>query len=233
MKAITSSIILLFLLAGCSPEDTLSEIHANEQSAYLKKGAASPSHPANPFDHIGSIYSNLAASYYAIPHHNVTLELVISEGEALLMQDKAFLALLKNEAYTPITAEEIYSYIEVESDLSALLDDRYGPKALEIYDSITITLGPLLQADAPYSDIRAALILIEDLALASEELPQAEREAILTTSSIMRNALSKGGKPRRRDRDWEWMIGNIAATANAALDSKPQAIMACFATDVY
>jgi hypothetical protein len=232
MKAITSSIILLFLLAGCSPEDTLSEIQTNEQAAYLKKAAASPENPANPYDHMGSIYSNLVDSYYSIPEQNLTLEQVISQGQTLVMQDKAFLTLLQNEPYVPITAEEIYPYLDVEGDIAVLLDQRYGPKAVEIYQSVTNTLGPLLHADAPYGEIHAALIPIED-AINAEELPEAERAAILTTTSILRNALSKGGKPRRRDRDWEWMIGNIAATANAALDSRPQAIMACFATDVY
>lgn len=233
MKAITSSIILLSLLAACSPEDTVSEMQTNEQAAYLKKAAASPENPANPFDHIGSIYSTLLDSYYAIPEQNLTLEQVISQGQTILMQDKAFLTLLQNEPYVPITAEEIYPYLDVEGDISVLLDQRYGPKAVEIYQSMTIALGTLLQADAPYGEIHAALIPIEDLAIEAEELPEAERAAILTTTSIVRNALSKGGKPRRRDRDWEWMIGNIAATANAALDSRPQAIMACFATDVY
>jgi hypothetical protein len=149
------------------------------------------------------------------------------------MQDKAFLTLLENEPYIPITAEEIYPYFDVEGDIAVLLDQRYGPKALEIYQSVTNTLGTLLQADAPYGEIHTALIAIEDLAIDAKELPEAERAAILTTIPIVRNALSKGGKPRRRDRDWEWMIGNIAATANAALNSRPQAIMACFATDVY
>lgn len=233
MKAITSSIILLSLLAACSPEDTVSEIQTNEKAAYVKKAVVSPENPANPYDHMGSIYSNLVDSYYAIPEQNLTLQQVISQGQTLLMQDKAFLTLLENEPYVPITAEEIYPYLNVEGDIAALLDQRYGSKALEIYQSVTNTLGPLLQADAPYGEIHAALIPIEDLAINAEELPEAERAAILTTISIVRNALSKGGKPRRRDRDWEWMIGNIAASANAALDSRPQAIMACFATDVY
>jgi hypothetical protein len=67
MKAITSSIILLSLLAACSPEDTVSELQTNEQAAYLKKAAASTENPANPYDHIGSIYGTLLDSYYAIP----------------------------------------------------------------------------------------------------------------------------------------------------------------------
>lgn len=232
MKAITSSIILLSLLAACSPEDTVSEMQTNEQAAYLKK-AASTENPTNPNDHIGSIYGTLLASYYAIPEQDLTLEQVISQGQTLLMQDKAFLTLLENEPYVPITAEEVYPYFDVEGDIAVLLDQRYGPKAVEIYQSATNTLGTLLQADVPYGEIHTALIPIEDLAIDAKELPEAERVAILTTISIVRNALSKGGKPRRRDRDWEWMIGNIAATANAALDSRPQAIMACFATDVY
>ncbi|WP_159798938.1 hypothetical protein [Flavobacterium sp. MK4S-17] len=233
MKAITSSIVLLSLMAACSPEDTVSDMTTIEQAAYNKQGAVSPSNPANPYDHIGSIYRNLLDSYYAIPHQNLTLEQVISGGEALLMQDQAFLTLLKNEPYVPVTAEEIQPYLDVEGNISALLDQRYGLEAVEIYQSVTNTLEPLLQADAPYSEIRAALIAIEDLAIHSEELSEADRAVVLTTISIVRNALHKGGKPRRRDRDWEWMIGNIAATANATLDSKPQAIMACFATDVY
>ena len=233
MKAITSSIILLCLLAACSPEDTISNPVANRPTGHHKKFTSSPENPMNPHDHIGSIYGSLVDSYYNMPGQNPTLAQVISRGEALLMKDQAFLALLQNEPYIPVTAEEIYPYIEVESDISALLDDRYGPKALELYQSLANSLGVLLESNAPYAEIRAALIAIEDLAIHAEELPEAERAAILTTTSVVRNALSKGGKPRRRDRDWEWMIGNIAATANAALESKPQAIMACFATDVY
>lgn len=233
MKAITSSIVLLSLMAACSPEDTVSDMTTIEQAAYNKQGTVSKSNPANPYDHIGSIYSNLLDSYYAIPHQNLTLEQVISGGEALLMQDQAFLTLLKNEPYVPVTAEEIQPYLDVEGNISALLDQRYGLEAVEIYQSVTNILEPLLEADAPYAEIRAALISIEDLAIEAEELPEDERAALLTTTSIVRNALSKGGKPRRRDRDWEWMIGNIAATANAALDSRPRAIMVCFATDVY
>jgi len=233
MKLFTST-FLLVILAGCSPEDTISDASGNDENAYKKKMALSAGNPSNNYDYTGVLYLELLESHYKSTQPALTLQQLIGHGEALASVNPGFLALDDFMAYQPISVADVMPYLTADGqDIENFLTDSFGPVAVTFIEEITTQLSLLKAADASYAQVHASMIEIEASITARQGLPDDERAALLITTSILRYALYHDGKRKRRDRDWEWMTGHIAATANAALDSKPQAILMSFSIDVY
>lgn len=237
MKVFASTLLLL-IMAGCSSDDgsiVLSAENAITSEPYHKKnGAQSPANASNTYDYAGEIYFALLEEFYKLDHSAMTLQQVIVQGEALAFQNLAFQSLDGLETYEPIAAEAISPYQAIDGQaVSHHLSAGYSPKAKAIYSQLDNQLTLLKAKDAPYQEAHTALVEAEAIIAAEQDLSNEERSAMLTTASILRYALSHDGKRRRRDRDWEWMTGHVVATANASLQSVPEAIIVSFATDVY
>lgn len=234
MKAITSLIVLLCIMAACSPDSTKEELSTSTQTFSRKNGSVEPNNPENANDHIGTVYQSLLDAYYNAPLYKPSLSQIIAQGETLALQNPGFLSLLNDEVYITPSQSEITPYLETqETEIANLLSSSYGTATQNLFTSIVGELNALKISDATYSQVYTSLIYYEDQAMTNPDIGEEELSGFLTTTAILRNALYHDGKRKRRDRDWEWMIGNIAATANSALESKPQAIMMSFATDVY
>lgn len=132
-------------------------------------------------------------------------------------------SVLEIQAYTAVYGQNIEGY----------LSDNYSPAAKEYYGEITEELGKLKANNATYDEVYDFLVSREGTVVANAAIPDDESSAILMTTSLLRYGLYHDKKRKRRDRDWDWMTGNIAATANAALESEAEAIVVSFATDVY
>lgn len=236
MKIIASTLFML-ILAGCSPEDISENPSNNAIDAtshnYKKQGANVPTNPANPYDYTGTIYYQLIDEYYADNPSSSDLQQVISQVDTLAFQNAEFLELPDLSAYEDVSPADIHPYLNIGQDIRQHLAPEYGVAAKELYAALCNELTSLKGADATYQEAYGAIVLAEQIIISSHSLNPQEREAMLTTLSILRNAYYHDGKKRRRDRDWEWMTGHVVATANAALDSKPQAIIVSLASDIY
>jgi hypothetical protein len=233
MKTISPIIFLICLLAACSPENTEVTQFSKQASFALKDGTALPNNPANTYDFIGIAYTNLLDNYYALSPNTSSLQQVITQGESLAFQNPGFLSLADSEGYTTVTVPQVQAYLQPQEDITELLSSGYGEKSRTIFMEIVQNLASLKQSEATYQQVYDMLASIEALTIGTAGISDMERAGILTTNTILRNALYHDTRRKRRDRDWEWMIGNIAATANEALDSKADAMMISFATDVY
>ena len=233
MKTITPIIVLIYLLAACSPENNDATQSPKPSAFTMKDGVTIPNNPYNSYDFVGATYTELLDGYYSTTANPTSLQQVILEGESLALQNAGFLALMNSEGYSPITVSQVQPYFQTVGDVTDLLSTGYGGKSREIFTDISLSLASLKQSGANYQEVYNELAGIEAITMNNAEIPNAERAGILTTTSILRNALYHDTKRKRRDRDWEWMIGNIAATANAALESKADALLIAFATDVY
>ena len=234
MKALASTLIL-FYLAGCSPEESSREASTDTGLSYKMMHTEEPFNPENDNDTIGIIYSDLLDAYYLSPASDTTtLQQLIDYGEALAFLNTGFLALSGQGAYVPIDGQDVQPYLIVDpASFDDLLSPAYGEAAREFLINIAAELGNLKNKDAPYQEVYNYLVDAEAAIIDDPALIGQERNALLTTTSIIRNALYHDKKRKRRDRDWEWMTSNIAATANAAMESPQQAIIMSFATDVY
>jgi hypothetical protein len=235
MKTITSSIFLMLLLASCSSDDEIvNEPVGHNKQIFKKSAAVEADNPANAYDGTGQIYRSLLDQYYAVAPGAQNIEDIISAAEGIAFMDSNFLELQEIEGYTPLSASVVVPYLSAASqDIAVLLDPRYGAKAVEAFENLVLELELLQQNDASLNDVYNAIRAIESSIMAESTITENERSAFLCSTSILRNALYHQGKRKRRDRDWEWMVGNIAATANYALKSQPEAITMGITTDVY
>ena len=237
MKVFASTLLLL-IMAGCSSDDVSEVLSADSSAAsdhyYKKQDIQAPENPANPQDYTGQIYFGLLEEYYKLDPTDLTLQQVISQGEALAFLNPDFLSLDGIESYEPVTVSDILPYQVIEGqDIRLHLAAGYGPAAREIYAMLNDELTQLKAKDATYQEVHEVIVETEANIISAQDISMPERTAMLVTTSVMRNALHHDGKRRRRDRDWEWMTGHVVATANASLESIPEAIIISFATDVY
>ncbi len=231
MKVFASALLLL-VLAGCSNENV--SVEPSAVSGLSKKnGTTLPGNPNNPNDYAGVIYSDLLDDYYGLNAGALTLQQVIDHGEALAFLNPGFLGLADIAAYDPVTAAQITPYLTKGQALESMLSPLFSLAARNMFITLSDQLTQLKLENGTYQEAYNIIFQTEAAIIAEPDISAGERSAILTTTSILRYALHHDGKRKRRDRDWEWMTTHLAATANAALESKPQAMMMSFATDVY
>jgi hypothetical protein len=236
MKIIASVCLLSLVLTGCSPESITAEgeMEISKGNSYAKKSTKFPANPSNEKDHTGLIYERILDAYYALPVSSRSLQQIILIGEQLAFADSAFTNLEGLPSYQSPTAPELEIYTTVfGQNIEVYLSDNYSTAAKQAYGEIVEELAKLKASNATYDEAYAFFITIEDQIVADAAIPDDDASAILITTSLLRYGLYHDKKRKRRDRDWDWMTGNIAATANAALESEVAAIMASFATDVY
>jgi hypothetical protein len=236
MKIFASICLLSLVITGCSQDSVLTE-HAAETAAgtsYAKMGAVIPANPANEKDYTGLIYERILDAYYALPESARSFQQTIATGEQFAFADTGFLSLDGAAAHQAISSAELEDYLTLSgTDIESYLSGSYGLAAREIYSALTEELGTLKANKATYDEVYAYLVSLEEEVLDNAAIPNDEASAILVTSSVLRYGLYNDKKRKRRDRDWDWMTGNIAATANAALESEAEAILVSFPTDVY
>jgi len=229
MKSLTSILILL-LITGCATDDLPPDTTA-PATAFAKKANSSAA-AANPFDFTGPVYQELLDTYYQLPDTTGNLTLVIARAEAIGMQNKAFRSMLDDAGYRHLAPLDIAPYLN-GGTTDELLTNQYSSHARGILSDMAAELDQMKAKDLPYQDVAAFFRISDGDILADPQLTAAERDAMLATTAIITNALDHDRKRRRRDRDWEWMTTHFAATANAAMESVPQAIMMSLVTDVY
>lgn len=234
MKVFTS-ITLVVLLASCSPDGIAPAVQEFSTSGLsYKNGAGLPANPSNPEDFIGTLYAELLQDYELLNTKPATLPLLIQQGETLAWSNAEFLALEDLSAYDPISVADVQVYQHIEGeDLYSLFSSGYSTAAKDLYMTLADALAAVKANDGTYLEACEAIVAVEALIIAAPNLTATERHAMLATASIMRNAVYEDGRKRKRDRDWEWMTGHYAATANGAMVSSPQALLLSFVTDMY
>lgn len=234
MKVFTS-LTLLLILTGCSPEGIAPAQQELSASGLSHKNAnALPANPSNPEDFIGTLYAELLQEYELLNTKPATLPLLIQQGETLAWANADFLALEDLAGYDPIGVADVQAYQNIDAaDLRSHLSSGYSTVAKDLYVALVAELTAVKANDGTYQEACEAIMATEALIITATNLTATERHAMLMASSIMRNAVYEDGRKRKRDRDWEWMTGHYAATANSALESSPKALLLSLVTDIY
>lgn len=230
-----ASISLVLLLASCSPDGIAPALQELSASGLSHKNAnALPANPSNPEDFIGTLYAELLQEYELLNTKPATLPLLIQQGETLAWANADFLALEDLAVYDPIGVADVQAYQNIDTaDLRSHFSSGYSTVAKDLYVALAAELTAVKANDGTYQEACEAIMATEALIIAAPNLTATERHAMLMAASIMRNAVYDDGRKRKRDRDWEWMTGHYAATANGALESSPQALLLSFVTDIY
>jgi hypothetical protein len=230
-----ASIALVLLLASCSPDGIApAQQQFSVSGLSYKNGAGLPANPSNPEDFIGTLYSELLEEYELLNTKPATLPLLIQQCETLACINADFLALDDFSAYDPISVSDVQAYQNIDAaDLRSHLSFGYSTAGKDLYVALADELTVLKANDGTYQEACQAIMTTEALIITTPNLTATERHAMLMATSIMRNAVYNDGRKRKRDRDWEWMTGHYAATADGALESSPQALLLSFVTDIY
>lgn len=209
------------LLAGCSAE----EFSSTSGLASFSKSAlddAEAANPANPYDSAGQHYLDLSDAFGALADVPV--------------QDAEIISSAENLAWTMPLAMGGYN-TAVSQNIKALRDlGNANPSAAflgvptslafrtQLQDGIA-SLALLKNSDAGFGEVYTLLLACETSALNSG-LSQKEKEALLSTYSIIRYSLYNSSRRKRKDRDWELLVGNYAGIAYGAAESTANAIVA-------
>jgi len=230
MKALTSILVML-TIAGCSTDELQPEMALEETQVYKKAGFRNTD-TKDPHANVGLTYQNMLNAYYMLPGNASGLAQVIDRAESVAFLNPDFVRLNNDFAYVPISPDDVIPYLG-DGALNELLSEEYSLHATGLLTEIAAQLDLLKAQNLPFQDVEAYFKIVDAGIINDTTLEVEERDALLTTTSIVCNALDNDRKRKRRDRDWEWMTTHLAATANAALESVPQAIMMSFITDVY
>ncbi len=204
-------VILPLLTTACSDEYTTNVTESSKGNHLMKKSDPEPNNIANPYDLAGSA-------------HNAILEtLDNTDLDSLLIEDVAYLVdsilIVQTELahlpaasalFTKIT--EITWLVNDEDAIEDVLD--LSPLGNSAQTSLgTFINSALLLGNAPYKDIYSMITGYEATVLSSAGFTNSEKQIILTTTSIIRYSLYR---KKRKDKDWETNVGNIAATVSGA-----------------
>ncbi len=222
-------------MVGCSPDGIApAQQELSVSGLSYKNSAGLPANPSNPDDFMGTLYAELLQEYDLLNTKPATLPLLIQQGETLALANADFLALEDLLAYDPISVADVQAYQHIEwEELQSILSSGYSTAVKDLYITLANAVAAVKANEGTYQEACEAIITVEALIAANSNLTASERHAMFVTASIMRNAVYEDGRKRKRDRDWEWMTGHYAATANGALESSPQTLLLSFVTDIY
>ena len=203
-------VILPLLTTACSDEYVTDKTESS-QGNLMKKSDPEPGNSANPYDLAGSV-------------HNAILETLDSTDlDSLSIEDVAYLvdsiAIVQTElAHLPAASAlstkitEITWLVNDEDAIEDVLE--LSPLGSSAQTSLgTFINSALLLANAPYKDIYSMITGYEATVLSSAGFTNNEKRIILTTTSIVRYSFYR---KKRKDKDWETNVGNIAATVSGA-----------------
>ena len=230
MKALTS-ILVMFIVAGCSNDAFQPEPITNNDDLYKKSGKNGKNR-SNPHAQAGAVYQELLNEYYLLPKGSGDMGMVIARIDSIAAQNTEFALLNSASPYSPLSTADVAPYLN-GGELSELLSQDYSAHAADILMDVAVALEDMKAQDLPYQDVESYFRNLDSNIQDDPLLPDEEKEALFTTTTIICNALDNDRKRKRRDRDWEWMTTHLAGTANAAMESIPQAIMMSLAIDVY
>ncbi len=204
-------VILPLLTTACSDEYTTNVTETTRGNHLMKKSDPEPRNSANPYDVAGSV-------------HNAILEILDNTDlDSLSIEDVAYLVdsitIVQNElAHLPAASAlsskitKITWLVNDEDAIEDVLD--HSPLGNSAQTSLgTFINSALLLANAPYKDIYSMITGYEATVLLSAGFTNNEKQIILTTTSIVRYSFYR---KKRKDKDWETNVGNIAATVSGA-----------------
>ncbi|MFP9097765.1 hypothetical protein ACLI09_01820 [Flavobacterium sp. RHBU_24] len=230
MKLITS-LFVFSILAGCSTDDP-QPATATYKNDFYKKTGNSVNATGNTYAQAGVVYQEMLDAYFLLPDIPGNLQQVIGRAENIAFLNPGFITLDSASPYQPLEASDFTPYLQ-GGTIEGLLSQGYSNQAREILIAMASELEQMKAQNLPFQDV-AAFFKESDGNIASDlSLAASEKNAMLATTAIICNALDNDRKRKRRDRDWEWMTTHYAATANAALESVPQAMIMSFVIDVY
>ncbi|MFP5439086.1 MAG: hypothetical protein ACLGH8_15000 [Bacteroidia bacterium] len=215
MKVASLAIVSL-LLFSCTPDTTNETITATAYKAAVSEAA----NLANPYDRAGALRNEILNAVSALVPKTVSLDQLnirinsVAEGNAEFNS-------YKTPSYTPLSVSKLQSLLETDTTVSQVVFvlplSPYGKTAL------TGFLEDLLSISGEeFETIYDYIVAYEQGVLESTSYTDADKELILTLTSLERYAAYYRKKPK--DKDWDLLITHIAAESEGASQDMATAI---------
>ena len=217
-------LLMSLLLFSCSQESDIAgttEVSNALMTARLAV-AKSPGNDLNPFDKAGSVYASLLDTYYQGQFNDTTVAQVYNRVRLLAATHTGFSELNGS----PYTNDNVAGIIAIISSPQASLQAIFSNGSLSFGARASLSGfidNLILHKDDEFDVIYGFILGYESMVMANGNFTTDEKRILLTTASIER--FSAEYRKRRKDHDWELLVGNVVATLDGAVTDAPSAII--------
>lgn len=240
MKKLYSCAILLMFLTACTTDTVTTQektipINVITNDGAVQRGELLPANSANPYDLAGRLHNELFEAYYSLSSLPATIDSLAIVAEAIGSTNNEFNSL-KTTSYVPVSGSRV-SYIvsNISTSPNEIIDAAPLSSAAKVSVAGFIDdLLPLYETAESYDAIYNFITNYESGVIQSTQFTTADKEIILTTTSIARYSTYMGRKKPKSttDADWTIFITNIAGGIEGASNGIAEAIMKAFVTGV-
>jgi hypothetical protein len=233
MKNFSSWIIiaLIFpcLLISCTDELTIEpEATILSDEAIHRRSLLVPQNNTNPYDTIGRIQNTVLDIYLSANHSHSTIEEI--NGEIGFITNSFSNTSIGSISSTSSSVGLITDIVNSPGNsLDTIIANSHLTNQAKASLSGFIDSLLLLQEEE-YEDIHEFIVTYESSIIGNMVFNNEDKRVILTTSSIARYSFYYGKK--RKDKDWETSVGNIAASVGGALENSLTAVSMALATGI-
>lgn len=217
-----------FAFFSCSSESTEVQTANLTSDTLAKRNNQLPAHSANVYDHVGVLHNELLSSYYNTSQLPDNLRDIMNRLDSVAQEHEDFgnLAIHGYEAPDLVRVNYILTHqITCTTDVISKLDVSVDAKtSLSNFISAVLSFST---TEDDYGVIYAFIVEYELDVIRSVQFNTADKEVLLTLSSIARHSLyAKKKRPKKNmDPDWDVLISNIIASTEGVDSGAASAVM--------
>lgn len=219
--------ILPILLTSCNSDESVEEYkNTLESNIHGKSGILfSPSNSSNPYDSVGVLHNDILDIYLSGNHTHTSVEDIDNEVQSLIMAS----TIVSDSSALILPGIDVIADIlnSPDTSLTNIIDssDFTGYAKIQFADFVD---SLMMMSNDEYEYIYDFIILYESSVLTDTSLISNDKRIILTVTSLARHSFYYSKK--RKDKDWETSVGNIAAGTGGALEDPVAALRMALVT---
>lgn len=218
--------ILPILLISCNSDESVEDYKSLIENNILgKPGIFSPSNSLNPYDSVGILHNDILDIYLSANHTHTSVEDIDDEIQSLILAS----TVVPDSSSLILPGTEVIADILNSPDTS--LTNIIDSSAMTSYSKIQFEDfidSLMMMNEEEFEDIYDFITLYESSVLINISLNSNDKRIILTVASLARHSFYYSKK--RKDKDWETSVGNIAAGTGGALEDSVAALRMALVT---
>lgn len=224
----------LFAFMSCSTDTDLNS-YESSNNVFSRAGDIPPSNATNPYDITGFVYTELFEAYYAGDSLGSTILEIANDVQDIADANSSFNAL-KKSTYQGICIACIEYILDHQSTcvFDIISATNMSRNTKESLNDFTTSYIALFDREQDVAILYQAILAYESEVIESYLYTEADKEILLTTSSIMRYSSYRAKKKPKKntDPDWTILVGNIAASIEGSYFSSADAVTRALATGI-
>mgnify|MGYP003609756203 CR=1 FL=1 len=228
MKNISLWIIILSAFAvSCDTEDNILTQHEGSPgssqmlSASFKGQAELPHNTANPYDAYGNAHNDILALYERGAYQGQDIDSISTHVESIISANDGFGGLELDQGLQ-VSAPSITLILDAPMERAGTVIENSQMSTSAKASMAGFLNYIFLHEKDGYEEIYSHIVSYEAGVSGTADLSAADKEKMLVTASIVRHSLYRSKK--RKDKDWETSVGNIAGSAEGSMENPVSAV---------